>query len=265
MAVRCASLDAYTLGCFVAEGDFFEIQSAMRECSALWKHGNATLVTAAVRGWTLMLSDFTPLMVASSKFDSEINLLRGLLESEAHDVQEAAGMALALLYTLGLVVDEDSDESDSASICTSVSQMDEMRDRMKDLSEARGPRKGKKHRALQKAAFRNICSFIEDGQVHETKIKLQYGDVLTLTTLEKHIQRDFFRSILQQGFHRHLHDNTLMHHIFNFRPKRVVDSTRMTKLEKRYHKSPHSWSNKLRTQTRGWERAQKEVYLQSGY
>lgn len=264
--VRCASLDAVALGCFVVEEDFFKIKSTMEAFSALWKHGNATLVAAAIRGWTLMLSSLTEWMAASASFDSEISTLRAFLESDVSDLQEAAGRALALLYTLGMEILTDSDDgSDTASVCTSASQMDEMRDRMRDLSEARGPRKGKKTRALQKAVFRNICSFIEDGHGHETKIKLQYGDVLTLTTLEKHIQRDFVRSILQHGFHRHLHDNTLMHDMFNFRPRRVVEMAKLTKLEKRNQKSPHSWSSKLRTQTRDWERVQKEVYLHSGY
>ena len=269
--VRTSALEAYALGCFVVEEDFFKIQSVMDSFCALWKNSNSILVTSAVRGWSLILSSFTSNMIASSRFDAELVCLRAMLESADGQLQEAAGMALALLYTFGFGCEEEGDiseeGSDTASVGTCMSQMDETRDRMKDLSEGKYAKRSKKGRASQKATFRNICSFIEEGgRIRETKIKLQYGDFLLLSTLEKHIQMDFLRSILSSGFHRHLHENPLMHLIFNFCPRNAMDSTRVSKqMDKRTYKSPSSLMNKLRTQTRDWERTEKQLYLQNSF
>lgn len=263
ISVRCASLEAFALGCFIIEDDFFAIRDAMSAFRDLWKHAHPNIKTASLRGWTLMLSSLTSMMFASCDFTSDMETLRSLLDSEQSDVQQAAGMAVALLCTLGMEGDEEIEETDSLSMSTNANQMETLAC-MKDLSEARGPRLGKKQRASQKAAFRNLCNFIENGYVRETKIKLQYGDVLTLTSLQKHIQMDYLRSVFGSGFHRHLHENSIMHVVFGYHPRTGFE-TKSSTSDKKYTKSPHAWSRKIRNQTRDWERSQKQVYLQSGY
>jgi len=244
------------------EEDYFIVRSVMNDLSSLWGLNSSGLVTTSVRRWTLILSSLTQNMIEASDFSQEKQDLTRLMESPDSKLQEASGMALILLYTLNKD-DKPASESDTASVSTNVSSLDEIKDKMRDLSSSKGPKRNKKDRASQKAAFRNIRAFIEDGQVHETKIKLQYGDVLKLTTLQTHVQMDFMKSVLGPGFHRHLHENPLLHSIFNYHPRRISEWTPMSKTEKRAIRSPSSWASKLRTKTRDRERYTKQIYLQS--
>eukprot|EP00210_Caulerpa_lentillifera_P006674 g6377.t1 len=273
--VKSAVIEVFGIACFVTEDDPFEIQSTMEVFRTLWKHGNAKVIASAIRSWTLNLSSLSARIMSNLDLIHIADELCLLLEHDDSEVKENAGLALVLLYNLNPDL-EDCTESDVESSCgslsTTMSQMskkDEAKDKMKDLTTSSSrviekQRKSRKQRAQTRSTFREICNFMEDGQFRGEKIKLQHGDVLILSSLRKHVQMKFIRSLLSEGFHRHLHNNEFLHEVFDFKPHRSP-AAKMTTSEKRFYKSPSSWSSKVRTKERDWDRSQKQVYLQGGY
>lgn len=96
--------------------------------------------------------------------------------------------------------------------------------------------------------MRGVCNFVEEGVVQEARIKLR-GALLVVNDLPGLIQLNFIRKILAGGFQAHLHDNELLHQMFQYSP-RDGPTPKLTKSEKRMLKSPQSTANKLRTKER---------------
>lgn len=270
--IKSAVIEAFGIACFVAEDDPFSIQSTMEGFRDLWKHGNSKVVANAIRSWTLNLSSLSARSLENLDLVQTANELCALLEHADSEVQENAGMGLVLLYDMNPDLDDSGDsdaESSCESLSTTMSQMsrkDEAKDKMKDLSVSRSEkqRKSRKQRAQTRSAFREIYNCMEEGEFREERIKLQHGDVLIIDSLRKHVQMRFIRGLLSEGFHRHLHQNEFLHEVFDFKPNQSAPP-KMTTSEKRFYKSRSSWASKLRTKERGWDRSQKQVYLQGGY
>ena len=70
----------------------------------------------------------------------------------------------------------------------------------------------------------------------QTKIKLQHGDSLIISTLSGTLQLNALRRFLAEGFQTHLQHNPLLHQIFGFEP-RAEKRDRLTPLEKRMYRS----------------------------
>lgn len=102
----------------------------------------------------------------------------------------------------------------------------------------------------------------QDGASHETKIKLQHGDVLVVDDLSSLIHLNFIRTLLAEGFQAHIQRNSLLHQIFNYAP-RIAPEDKLSKQEKRMYKSPSSYSSKKRSVGRGAARSQKD-WIMSG-
>jgi len=256
--LRCGALDTYSLACFVAESDPLTTLEVMAGLTCLWHTDSHAVRECAVRGWTLLASTLSGSLLDDT-FEDLLGKLTMLLEDPAVDVRRAAGEAVALLHVFGLELESDdmeccSDgESSVASNSTGVSRMsgiDSAMDRMRDLTGPKGQvkKRSKKARAAMRSTFREVCSFVEDGIVAEAKVKLK-GTVLVVNDLPGIVQLNFVRKVLAGGFQTHLHDNELLHQIFQYCPGNGA-VPKLTKSEKRMFRSPQSDATKLRTRTR---------------
>lgn len=90
-------------------------------------------------------------------------------------------------------------------------------------------------------------------------MKLRHGDTLLVDTLAGNIQLNAFRTFLGEGFQAHLQGNSLLHEVFNYRP-RAEQAERLTALEKRLYRSPASAESKGRSQLRKQERQMMSAY-----
>ncbi|GMH43105.1 hypothetical protein BSKO_11027 [Bryopsis sp. KO-2023] len=268
--VACAAVDAYAIGCFVAEDDVFQVLESMSNLRKLWKKANSKIRAKAIGAWTLLLSSLSPDVPLDSSFGEVVGILRSFLDEKDLGIRKVAGEALAMLHTMGMADDDILEDSDSMSIASSStcisrsSAMEEVVDKMKGLSQGKGDRrKSKKDRATQRAAFRGFCNFVEDGVLQETKIKLRHGDVLVIDDLAQLIQLNFIRTMLAEGFQTHIQANELLHQIFNYSPRSSAPE-KLNKREKRMHKSPSSATNKMRSVGRGAARNQKDNLMCGG-
>lgn len=253
--LRCAAMESYTIGCFVAEEDVFVNIEAMDKLRSLWSTVSHVVRGCAIRAWTVLLSSLSS-EVVDDMFDEVVDELTVLLEDQATDVRMAAGDALALMYSYGMQLEteemETSDgESSAASTSTGFSRMSGIEvamDRIKDINGPKGQmkRKSKRDRAAMRTTFREICNFVADGTVEGTRIRLLKGGELVVNDRPGLIQLNFLRKVLAEGFHVHVHENELLHQIFQYSPPSEPQA-KLTQAEKRMWKSPQSAANKLRT------------------
>jgi hypothetical protein len=100
--------------------------------------------------------------------------------------------------------------------------------------------------------------------VPEQSVKLRHGDVLVVSTLAGNIQLNAFRDFLGEGFQTHVLNNSLLHAVFNFRPRQEAPE-RMTAREKRMFRSPASADSKAAARQRKQERSTVSAYKSGMY
>ena len=85
-----------------------------------------------------------------------------------------------------------------------------------------------------------------------------------VSTLAGNVQLNAFREFLGDGFQTHLLQNSLLHEVFNFRPRQDAPQ-RMTAREKRMYRSPASADSKAAAQLRKQERQMMSTYKSGMY
>lgn len=225
--------------------------------------------------------------------EDHLRLLAGLLEGDDVDVRAAAGEAVALLFDACDLASlpQSAPAADADDEEGMPQRLEDIVARMQDLARNRGDdtRRSKKDRASLRGTFRELCSIVEvrrptggsdrqwlagglwralsgaarflaqGGEIPEQKVKLRHGDVLVVDTLAGNIQLNAFRSFLGDGFQPHLQHNSLLHDVFNYRP-REEQQERLTAKEKRMFRSPASAESKGRSQQRKQERQMMSAY-----
>lgn len=252
----------------------------MLELLEFWEKKLPKSCACAIRCWTLLLSLLPTNYLTFDSFKRAAIKLRGFLNDSDLDMQIAAGEAVALLYSIAHAENRASDTpfeyhvhslsldneiKDNNKITfkenyksNKMDMMHEMKNKIKNLSTAKGElqKRSKKDRAGLKATFRELSDFIEDGYMKEKRIKLRNGDMIVIEDIRKRIQIDYVRRILADGFHRHIHENELIHAMFDYAPRKHV-AENFSKEAKRYFNSPSSEFKKFRTKERNHERNNK--------
>lgn len=141
---------------------------------------------------------------------------------------------------------------------SSVSGLDMVMDRVRELASNRGDkqRRSKRERVALKGAFRGLRSVLEDGHVPEQRIKLRHGDTLVISTMEGGVMMNYLKRFLAGGFQVHLQTNGLLHSVFGFTPLEGR-AERLSAQEKRAYRSPCSAASKARSQARRSQRSFK--------
>eukprot|EP00878_Enallax_costatus_P009617 GHUV01010048.1.p1 GENE.GHUV01010048.1~~GHUV01010048.1.p1 ORF type:complete len:478 (+),score=174.07 GHUV01010048.1:287-1720(+) len=151
--------------------------------------------------------------------------------------------------------------ADEMSTCSSVSGLDMVMDRVKELANNRGDRqrRNKRERVALKGCFREMRKIMEDGHVPEQKIKLRHGDTLIISTMEGNTMMNYFKRFIAGGFQVHLQENPFLHGVFDFTPLEGRQE-KLSAQEKRFFRSPSSAVSKARSQERKSQRSHKGVW-----
>ncbi|KAL3152749.1 hypothetical protein ABBQ38_012337 [Trebouxia sp. C0009 RCD-2024] len=98
VAVKAAAIEALAVTAFTASNDPAVVDKCMTGFANLWKTGSAKVATAAIRGWSLLLSTVPTCRMTTHSVEESLQSLAKQLHSEDVEVRAAAGEAIALLY-----------------------------------------------------------------------------------------------------------------------------------------------------------------------
>lgn len=226
--------------------------------------------TAALSGWTLLLSSLPHSLVSESFLVMSLPVLSSLLQSPDPAVRKSAGEAAATLYEAApdctessiddgetLVGDVETDEqlptvSEDPKDVTKEQVLNEVLYEMKNLSVGNGKKwESRKRRAAQRKSFRQLLTTLDDGVPREMKVKIPKCKVLIIKTWSETVQLNALKRYLgDSGFQAYMQGNTLLHEIFDveLEEKRVrVCDLKLSSIEKRMLYSPNSAKSKART------------------
>eukprot|EP00249_Psilotum_nudum_P013161 c24187_g1_i1 orf=562-1887(+) len=216
---------------------------------------SAEVRATALSAWSLLLTTIPSARVLTYYMPLSLPTLSSLLDGEDQAVRVAVGEAIALFYETKNetmmrknAFPTDSDSGDASTLSGKSFEAKEMQaiERIRSLAVEAGG-KGHSSKRMQRSSFKEILATIEEGHVPEVTLKLQHGDVLKIDSWNHVIQLRLLTSLMGEGLQRHLQDNTLLHQVFGFVPRREKRQT-LTAKEKRLYMSPNSVLSKTRTQ-----------------
>jgi hypothetical protein len=134
--------------------------------------------------------------------------------------------------------------------------MDEIKQRVAELSVESGKHMSKKVKKDQRATFREFMSTIVDDESPYEVVAFRGGQ-LTLTTWKEIIQLNFIRLCLQTGFQIQLMTNASLQMIFGADASVLNTITQLSQLEKRHTQSKTSEASKQAYNERNKSRKSK--------
>lgn len=243
--VKIAAIEALSMIYFVASDDALAALNLMNELSTVYaKEIKAPDVqTAAIKSWTFLFTTMSADQLEVAFIEKQLKMLSALLYNVDVNVRTAAGEAIAAIWNecdvQSLPASQDIEAEDEHNEKALIAQnIEDIVSRMQELAVNRGDetRRSKKDRVSLKSAFRDLVDIMDGGRPPEQRLKLNYGDVLTVSSLEGIIQLNFFRTFLAEGLQVHLQKNELLHQIFEFSPRQEPPET-LSKREKRVRTS----------------------------
>eukprot|EP00797_Seminavis_robusta_P008100 Sro1568_g283070.1 Interferon-related developmental regulator (437) ;mRNA; r:14054-15364 len=266
--VRVAALRALAMANLICSSDTETAESLLDLCEALAATEYrgltvpGTLRAAALDCWSLLgttISDYH----LSGKDDVMIgrglailDLLKDSLEDQAcPELRSAAGECLSLIHearlNLGTDIGENTTERRYRQGSWEGSEfevtMDEVKQRIAELSTESGYHMSKKAKKEQRATFREFMSTIVDDDAPEEIVSFR-GGTITLHTWREIIQLNFIRHCLQGGFQIQLLTNETLQEIFGADGQLLNAMTNLTTLEKRLVMSKTSEASKAADQ-----------------
>jgi hypothetical protein len=121
--------------------------------------------------------------------------------------------------------------------------MDEVKQRIAQLSTESGYHMSKKLKKEQRATFREFQSTIVDDDAPEQVVSFR-GGTITLTTWKEIVQINFIRHCLQGGFQIQLLNNETLQEMFGANGELLNANSSLTQLEKRLVLSKTSEASK---------------------
>ncbi|KAJ8920061.1 hypothetical protein NQ315_011715 [Exocentrus adspersus] len=207
---------------------------------------NATLHASALSSWSLLLTLISSASIAdmlNSKNLLALEKLGQLLESPHFEVRMAAGETLALIYELGREEDKEFEKDFALDVSETL----------KELATDSHKYRAKRDRKKQKATFRDIVQYIENGAT--AKVQVKFGrsrdkgsgrrrlekDILVLDTWMKRKHYDTFCNILGPSISLHLCDNPLLTDILEIEvvPNRPVVPASVLNIQQTAKQGPY--------------------------
>jgi len=164
--------------------------------------GEATC--AALDGWTFLLSA-SNCRTISMALEVQQERLKKLLYHSSLEVRESAGEALAFLFEAF----HTENEGDDSDITVDV---DELSERLNQLSTESDKGMKKKDRSQQRRTFRNVRDTIAGEGSLEDKIVIA-KQTYTFNSWQEYRRLEMFRSVLGAGFHIHAAKNDVVRDI----------------------------------------------------
>jgi len=195
-------------------------------------------------------------------------LLNDCLNSSNLDLRCSAGECVALIHEarLDLGIDEDEGENASERRYRRGSWdgseweviMDEVKQRVAELSVESGKHMSKKAKKEQRQTFREFMSTIVDDESPNEVVAFRGGQ-MTLNNWREIIQLNFIRHCLQSGFQVQLMTNATLQAIFGSDGRILNSAANMSQLEKRLVMSKTSDASKQAYNQRNKRRKSKNA------
>ncbi|XP_014211698.1 interferon-related developmental regulator 2 [Copidosoma floridanum] len=214
----------------------------------------AALHAAAISSWTLLLTIMAPSDVyallgteRTNNFMPPLTRLAELLQSPHLDVRLSAGEALAVIFELGREYDEDFEQEWTLDLI----------DILKDLATDSNKFRAKKDRKQQRANFRDILHYIEEGDIPETHIRFG-SETLYLEGWCARTQYNACCRLLGPGINVHLADNFLLRKIFHLGDK-VIEPVAASRKTSKLKRTMNAAAFKARTVQRSKARDKRSA------
>lgn len=272
--VRGAALRALAMGYFIcATSDVADdvLDLCQQVCAPTFRYQEVppTLRATALDCWALLSTTISDAYLAGDGEGRGLIILPLLLDCLNHsnlDLRCAAGEAVALIHEarLDLGIDEDEGENASERRFRRGSWdgtewevlMDEVKQRVTELSVESGKHMSKKDKKDQRKTFREFTTTIVDDEPPCEVITFRGGQ-LTLESWREVIQLNFIRHCLQSGFQKQLMTNPTLHSIFSMDGNTLNTLTNMSQIEKRLIMSKTSDASKQNYKQRNKHRKAK--------
>ena len=275
-ALRCLAMVHFICGTdCLEEGE--DCWSVMELCE---KAGNEEyrgenvsplLRATALDCWSLLSTSFHDAHIAAGDhYDDTIELGRGLqllpllagcLDNSNLGLRRSAGECVSLIHECRLNLGLDGDEADNTTErkyrrgSWDGSEwevlMDEVKQRIAELSVESSHHMSKQAKKEQRATFRDFMNTIVDDEAPEEEVNWR-GGKLTLKSWKEIIQLNFVRHCLQGGFQLQLMYNETLHGVFG--ATFDASGASLSQLEKRLYMSKTSEAamaaDKVRTKQR---------------
>jgi hypothetical protein len=254
-ALRCLSMVHFVCGTDCLE-DGEDCHSVMDLCELVCGEryrGDRTppsLRATALDCWSLLSTTLHDARIASGDADGNIELGRGsrmlpllarCLDSSDPGLRRSAGEAVSLIHECRLRMGLDDDEADNATErkfrrgSWDGSEwevlMDEVKQRMAELSVESSHHMSRQAKKEQRATFRDFVRTVVDDEYPNEVVNWR-GAKLTLGSWKEIIQLNFVRHCLQGGFQAQLMTNETLHAIFGA-TLIITSSSSLSQIEKR--------------------------------
>jgi len=201
-----------------------------------------------------------------------LELLKACLDHPSMELRSAAGQCLALIHEARLhlgVTDDDSDVANATARRYKQGSwdgsqfevlIDEVKQRVAELSVESSHYLSKKAKKEQRATFREYMATIVDDEAPEEEIHFRNNGSLTLQTWKEIVQLNFVRHCLQSGFQIQLLTNTTLQSMFGADGS-ILSMNKtggMSQVEKRLILSKTSEASKLAAQDLRGRRDKRE-------
>lgn len=258
--VRGAALRALSMACFVCSSGGDATDAVLNLCEQVSapvfreEPNPDSLRAVALDCWALLSTTIEDVYLAGNEVPGIgdgrglviLPLLSKCLDSNNLDLRCAAGECVALIHEarLDLGIDEDEGENLSERRYRRGSWdgsewevlMDEVKQRVAELSVESGKHMSKKAKKDQRATFREFMATIVDDEAPEEIVAFRGGQ-LTLSTWKEIIQLNFVRHCLQSGFQHQLMTNETLQMIFGANGEILNVNASLSQLEKRHFMS----------------------------
>jgi hypothetical protein len=252
--VRCAALRTLAMTTFISSADLEMTEAVLDLCQQVASGDYRNEETpVALRGTALdcwaLLATTVPDFRLAGQDDVQMGrgiqilaLLKNCLDTTNANLRSAAGECFALIHEarLNLGIAQEEAENSTARRFRRGSWdgsewevlMDEVKQRIAELSVESGKHLSKKAKKQQRATFREFMGTIVEDEAPEEVINFRNGN-LTLKSWREIIQLNFVRHCLQGGFQVQLTTNETLQIIFGADGQSLNDFGGMSQIEKR--------------------------------
>jgi len=252
--VRGAALRTLCMANFICSTDTDITNSLLALCEEVCapeyrnESASSILRATALDCWALLSTTIHDAFIAG---DDDFQTGRGLqilpllsncLDHTSVELRSAAGECVALIHESRLKLGVEKEDCDNASDrryrrgSWDGSEweviMDEVKQRVAELSVESGRHMSKKAKKEQRATFREFMATIVDDEPPKEVITFR-GGTLELNSWKEVVQLNFIRHCLQGGFQIQLLTNDTLHAIFGADGRMLGNAQTLSQLEKR--------------------------------
>jgi len=251
--VRNEAITALATVCFVGCNDELATREHLALLESIFESDIHSLHTNAIKAWTMLLTTLSPIYISTKVFPRNIKILASLLNSVDVSTRIAAGESIAYLFDVLRQAKEERDETFDLYSYGSHVDIDEMLEKLKELSYSANRQCNKKDRNKQKSYFKDIVHSLEEGTAPEEELSI-CDQKISFETWKQLIQLNFIRERLAEGTQEHLENNELLYQIFEYELTKGAVKQSLSRVEKRLFMSPNSGLAKARSKARNVDR-----------